>query len=150
MDAAVEGFSSVCGPIAADRLREFDADVVSLGDEVLTTILGSTPPGGTHIVLAVNGDTALGALRAARALGREGEVLVAGQGADPSTQLAIACDPRWVADVAYFPERYGRTLIPAMIDILDGKDVPAELLTQHVAVDAGNIRELYPETPPCP
>jgi ABC-type sugar transport system substrate-binding protein len=101
-------------------------------------------------VLAVNGDTALGALRAARALGREGEVLVAGQGADPSTQLAIACDPRWVADVAYFPERYGRTLIPAMIDILDGKDVPAELLTQHVAVDAGNIRELYPETPPCP
>jgi hypothetical protein len=37
-----------------------------------------------------------------------------------------------------------------MIDILDGKEVPTELYTQHAVVDATNIRELYPETPPCP
>jgi hypothetical protein len=37
-----------------------------------------------------------------------------------------------------------------MIDILDGKAVPAEIHTQLESVDAKNIRELYPETPPCP
>jgi ribose transport system substrate-binding protein len=147
---ARDGFVSVCGPIADDRLREFDVGGTNFGDEAMTSFLRSTPPGGRHVVLAVNDDAALGALRAARALERDHELLIGAQGADPSAWQAIACDPQWIVDVAYFPERYGRTLIPAMIDIIDGRAVPRELHTDHVAVTPSNIRELYPETPPCP
>ena len=150
MAGAIDGFEAICGPIPDDRLHPFDVGGTSFADEIMTTFLRSSPKGGTHVVLGVNDDTALGALRAARALGREDEVLVAGQGTDPSILLTIACDPQMIADVAYFPERYGRTFIPAMIDILDGREVPNELHTQNVVADATNIRELYPETPPCP
>ena len=150
MAAEIDGFVAICGPVPDDQLHRFDVGGTTFADEIMTAILQSTPEEGTHVVFAVNDDAALGALRAAHALGREDEVLVAGQGADPASLLAIACDPQLVADVAYFPERYGRTLIPAMIDILDGKKVPTELYTPHVVVDAANIRELYPEIPACP
>ena len=149
MDGMVDGFVEACGPITAARLHRFDAGGTTVADEVMTDFLGATPAGGDHVVFAVNADSALGALRAATALGRQGELWVGSQGADPSSLEHIACDPPWIADVAYFPERYGRTLIPAIIDILDGKDVPAELYTPHVAVTRDNVRELYPEVPPC-
>jgi ABC-type sugar transport system substrate-binding protein len=121
-----------------------------MGDEVITSWLRSTEPGGTHVVFSASDNTAMGALRGARAIGRDGELLIGSHGADPSSFLAIACDPQWIADVAYFPERYGRTVIPALIDLLDGTGIPTELYTTHLAIDASNIRELYPETPPCP
>jgi ribose transport system substrate-binding protein len=150
MAASLDGFAEVCGPIPADRLRGVNVYGTTMGDEALTAWLRSTEPGGTHVLFSVSDNTALGALRAARAVGREGELLIGSQGTDPTSFLAIACDPQWIADVAYFPERYGRTIMPAMIDLLDGKEIPAELYTTHQVVDAGNIRELYPETPPCP
>ena len=36
-----------------------------------------------------------------------------------------------------------------MIDILDGKPVARALYVAHVTVTKDNIRELYPDTPPC-
>jgi ribose transport system substrate-binding protein len=146
----LDGFEETCGPIASDRLHRFEAGSgPTFADESVTALLRSLPVGGHHIVLSVHGDAAVGALRAAAALGRDGEVWVGSQGVDPASLPHIACDPHWVADVAYFPERYGRTLIPAMTDILDGKDVPRELYTPHVAVTSDNVRELYPEVPSC-
>jgi ribose transport system substrate-binding protein len=150
MAATLDGFAEVCGPIPADRLEREGVYGLTMGDEVITSWLRSTEPGGTHVVFSASDNTAMGALRGARAIGRGGELLSGSHGADPSSFLVIACDPQWIADVAYFPERYGRTVIPAMIDLLDGKEIPADLYTTHQAVDATNIRDLYPETPPCP
>ena len=42
-----------------------------------------------------------------------------------------------------------RSVVRMMVDILDGKEVPATLFTPHIAVTAENIREIYPETPAC-
>ena len=55
----------------------------------------------------------------------------------------------WIAATASFPERYGHVHIPAMIDLLDGKDVPRDLLMPHVAVTAENMAELYADMPDC-
>jgi ribose transport system substrate-binding protein len=100
--------------------------------------------------VAINEDGILGAIGAARTLGREADLFYAGQGADPSIWPEIACNPQYIGTVAYFPERYGRTVVPAMIDLLDGKEVATPLYTAHEVVTAENIRDVYPETAECP
>ena len=60
---------------ASDRLHRFDVGDTTFADEAVTDFLRDTPAGGNHVVFAVNDDSALGALRAATALGREGELL---------------------------------------------------------------------------
>jgi ribose transport system substrate-binding protein len=146
----LDGFKSICGDIPADMLQRLG--VGGTTDQALTSVgdlLPTIPAGGTLVVVSLNDDMALGALAAARTAGRESELRIGSQGADPSAWKEIACNPVWLADAAYFPERYGKTLIPAMIDLLDGKDVPTALYVPHVAIDASTIRALYPDTPAC-
>ncbi len=146
----IAGFESVCGKIPTEKLRRLgiggttDAAVTQVGDA-----MSAIPPGGVIVVLSLNDDMALGALAAARTAGRQAELRIGAQGADPSAWKEIACNPSWVADAAYFPERYGRILVPAMIDILNGKQVPEVLYTPHQAITRDNIREIYPDTPGC-
>ena len=146
---AVEGFASVCGDVPDDQLQRIDVGgTTDMALERITNVLPTIPPGGRLVVLSLNDDMALGALAAARTAGREGELFIGAQGADPTSWPEIACNEQWIADTAYFPERYGRTSIPAMIDILNGEAVPAELFTPHQAVTADNIFDLY-DTPAC-
>lgn len=146
----LDGFQAACGEIPADKLRRLG--VGGTTDQAITQVsdaLSAISPGGIIVILSLNDDMALGALAAARTAGRESEIRIGAQGADPSAWREIACNPVWVADAAYFPERYGRTLIPAMIDLLDGKDVPETLFTRHEAITKDNIRTVYPEAPAC-
>ncbi|CAN5507973.1 sugar ABC transporter substrate-binding protein [soil metagenome] len=147
---SIEGFESICGEVPDDKIQRID--VGGTTDLALTSVgnlLPTIPAGGRLIVLSLNDDMALGALAAARTAGRESELVIGAQGADPSSWPEIACNPQWIADAAYFPERYGRTAVPAMIDILAGESVPELLFTPHVPVTAENIFELYPEAPAC-
>lgn len=146
----IAGFEQVCGTIPLDKLRRLgvggttDAAVTQVSDA-----MSAIPSGGVVVVLSLNDDMALGALAAARTAGRQGELRIGAQGADPSAWKEIACNPSWVADAAYFPERYGRILVPAMIDILNGKSVPEFLYTPHQAITRDNVRTIYPDTPSC-
>jgi ribose transport system substrate-binding protein len=146
----LDGFTGVCGEIPTEKYQSLGVGgTTDLAIEQVTSLLPTVAPGSVIVALSLNDDMALGALAAARTAGRDGELRIGAQGADPSAWSEIACNPVWLADAAYFPERYGKTLIPAMIDILDGKDVPTELFTPHVAVTKDNIRELYPDTQAC-
>jgi ribose transport system substrate-binding protein len=143
-----DGFKEYCD-IPADKERILDgADRTDPALEAVSNLLPALP-GNRIVVVAINEDGILGALGAARTLGREADVFVAGQGADPSAWKDIACNPQYIATVAYYPERYGRTVVPAMIDILDGKTVEGPLFTAHEVVNKDNIRTIYPETPAC-
>jgi ribose transport system substrate-binding protein len=146
----LDGFSAVCGEISDEKY--FSLGVGGTTDQAIPMVsdqLSAIEPGGIVVVLSLNDDMGLGALAAARTAGRDGELRIGGQGADPSAWKEIACNPSWVADAAYFPERYGRTLVPAIIDILDGKEVPRTLYTKHEAIGKDNIRTVYPETEAC-
>jgi ribose transport system substrate-binding protein len=152
-----DGFSSVC-PL--DQSKEIVLDGADRTDPALEQVSNLLPslPGHKIIVVAINEDVILGALGAARTLGRDKDVIYSGQGTDPSIWKDVACNPQYIASVAYFPERYGKSVIPAMIDILNGKQVtpdgangtvPANLFTAHQIVNASNIRDIYPDTPAC-
>lgn len=146
----ISGFEESCGTIDPAKYRSLD--VGGTTDAAITQVsdaLSATKAGGVVVILSLNDDMGLGALAAARTAGRESEIRIGAQGADPSAWKEIACNPVWVADAAYFPERYGTILIPAVVELLRGNTIDENLLTKHEAITKDNIRTTYPETPAC-
>jgi ribose transport system substrate-binding protein len=143
-----DGFKEFC-PIPADKEHILDgADRTDPALEQMTNLLGALP-GDRIVVTAINEDGILGAIGAANTLGRQTDLYYGGQGTDPSIWKDIACNPNYIASVAYFPERYGTLLIPNMVTALEGGTIPENIFTEHVVVNKDNIREIYPETPAC-
>ena len=143
-----EGFKEHC-EIPEDKERILDgADRTDPALEMMTNLLGALP-GNRIIVTAINEDGILGAIGAANTLGRQNDLYYAGQGADPSAWKDIACNPNYIATVAYYPERYGTLLIPNMIKLLQGETIPENIFTEHEVINRDNIRSIYPETPAC-
>lgn len=138
-----EGFEEFC-PIENERVLD-GADrtdpALTLMSDLLTAV-----PGERLAVVAINEDGILGAIGAARTLGRETDLFYSGQGSDPSVWCEIQNNPNYIASVAYFPERYGEILIPAITAILDGEEVETELFTEHEIVTSENIGDLYEVT----
>src|SRR5688572_19076559 len=124
-----DGFQEHC-PIINEVIRP-DDDRTDKALAGMSQLLPSLP-GERIVVTAINEDGILGAMGAAATLGREDDLVYAGQGVDQSIWKDIACNPQYIASAAYFPERYGMTVIPAMIDLLDGKEVSPQLFVDHV------------------
>jgi ribose transport system substrate-binding protein len=49
-----------------------------------------------------------------------------------------------IASVAYFPERYGVSLIRLAADMAAGRQVPPAVYTDHLVLDRRNIDRVYP------
>jgi ribose transport system substrate-binding protein len=150
MNGMIAGFEEACGAIPEDKFKSIDVGgTTDLALEKFGNQLSAIPPGGIIAVLSLNDDMSLGAFAAARTAGREGELRLAGQGADPTSWKEIACNPGWLADTAYFPDRYGTILIPAVVDLLNGETLPENLFVEHEVVTKDNVRTLFPDTPAC-
>ena len=148
MDGYREGFASHC------QIPEGSSIVLDGADRVVTaeTQLAQALPGlkGKHIVVVgLNEDAILGAIRAAESAGRDGDLYYSGQGADPSIRQTIACDPQYVASVAHFPERYGALAMTALLEAISGQAVPATVDGPLELVTAANVRTLFPDTAAC-
>jgi ribose transport system substrate-binding protein len=138
-----KGFESVCGAGSVKNLRTVNAFRVDSARTAFADVLTALPGAKRIVVVGINDDSVLGALAAAKTAGRQGDVYLAGQGADPSAHCEILRNPNWVADTAYFPERYGEIGIPYLIDLVKGQSVPADLFVDHQAVTKDNIVKLY-------
>lgn len=137
-----EGYQSICG----DSLEFVHIDTKGLIDEsqkAMTDALTTAPNSHRVIVFTIDDNAALGALAAASSLGRKGDLFVASQGGDYSGHCEIRNNPQWVADVGYFPERYGEIAIPAMVDLLKGTQINPDLHVQHAVFNSTNIEEFY-------
>lgn len=150
-----DGFREYC-PIINEKVQP-DVDRTDKAITTMSDVLTALP-GNRIIVVGINEDGIVGTIGAAATLGRSGDIYYSGQGSDEFAWKDIACNPNYIASVAYFPENYGKTLIPAMIDILNGKavtpdgadgTVPANLFTTHQVVTKDTIRTIYPATPDC-
>ena len=150
-----DGFKENC-PLVNEKVQP-DVDRTDKAIETMANVFTATP-GNRLIVVGINEDGVIGALAAAKTLGREKDVFVAGQGADEFAWKDIACNPQYIGSTLFFPENYGKTLIPAILDILSGKEVtadgaggtvPQNLFTTHAPVNKDNIRDTYPQIPAC-
>jgi ribose transport system substrate-binding protein len=140
-----KGFQSVC-PGELKNERVLDADRTDAARTKMTDTLTALPGQSKIVVVAINDDGILGALAAAKTAGREDDIYVSGQGADPSAWCEINNNPNWVADAAYFPERYGEIGIPYLIQAVKGEEIPEDLLVPHELINADNIDQHYEVT----
>jgi ribose transport system substrate-binding protein len=148
-DGTIAGYKNICGTPA--NYTEIDVPSIAI-DEARTKFsdyLTTVPNAKVIIVMSLNDDMALGALAAAQAANRAANVYIGAHGGDPSGWKEVRCDPHWFADVAYFPERYGKVGIPAIIDAIAGKTVQHDLFINHKALTKDNILEFYPNAPAC-
>ena len=137
-----EGYQSICG---AD-MEFVHLDTRGLIDEAqkaMTDALTTAPDAHRVIVFTIDDNAALGALAAASIQGRKGDLFVASQGGDESAHCEVRANPQWVADVGYFPERYGEIAVPAMVSLLNGNEINPDLHVQHAVFNQTNIDEFY-------
>ncbi len=136
------GFEEVCGPLK--NAKTFDAEAtIDGGRKVFTDVLTALPQAKRVVLFTLNDDLALGAKAAAKAQGREDQVFIAGQGADTSVICELKSNPQWVGDTAYFPEKWGKAIVPNLIRLSKGEDVPANLFVPHEFVNASNVSDFY-------
>ena len=139
---AISGFESVCGKVKI-RKRLDGADRIDPARQKFGDAL-QTLPGMHHIVvIGLNDDGIEGALAAAKTQNRVGDLYVSGQGADPSAWCEIKTNKQWIADSAYFPEKYGMIGVPYLIRLVKGQKVPKDLFVPHVVINAANIGKYY-------
>ncbi len=142
---AIDGFSSVCGPVPSSKLRHVDGSgTIDGGQKTFGDTLTALSGAKRIAVTSLNDDMLLGSFAAAKAQNRQGQIYGAAQGADPSSFSNIRSNPNWIGDTAYFPEHYGEICIPAIIALIKGKTEPADLFTKHVFVKKDNISQYYP------
>jgi ribose transport system substrate-binding protein len=97
------------------------------------------------LVGAANDSSALGALRAFQEAGRANDCVIAGQNAEPEARAELRTPgTRFIASVAYFPEKYGDGLIRLALDILSRKPAPPAVFTHHQIITPENVEHFYP------
>src|SRR5215471_17102108 len=99
-----------------------------------------------HILVgAINDPSALGALRAFQEAGRTENCAIMGQNASPEGRAELRQpNTRLVGSVAFFPERYGESLIRVSLDILNQRPVPPAVFVEHKLVTPGTVDHYYP------
>jgi ABC-type proline/glycine betaine transport system substrate-binding protein/ABC-type sugar transport system substrate-binding protein len=135
-----EGFREHC-PLINEHILD-GTDRIDPALEQVTDLLMELP-GERIVVVAINEDGILGAIGAAAALDRETDLYYSGQGTDPSIWCDVLNNPNYIASAAYFPERYGSILIPAILDAVQGNAIAPRLLTDHQVVTSENIEDIY-------
>ena len=131
----------------------FHLDSKNTQDEAFRVVSDTLPkiPDAERIVgIHINDGTALGTIAAVEAAGREDQLIVVAQNADPSAQDEMVKEgSRFLGDTAYFPERYGEWIVPAMLDLLECEPVPPAIYVDHVFISKDNLCEYYPEHSSC-
>lgn len=100
------------------------------------------------LAVGINDGVILGTIAAFEAAGRRADLKAVGQNADPSGWPELCktdTDNAYMGSTAYFPEKYGDKIVPALIDLLEGRAVPPSIYVDHVFITSANIKEYYPE-----
>src|SRR5258708_8344414 len=130
-----------------DALREMvnieDEDIIHLDSknsfepsrQVVAEVLPALKAARRIVVLCINDETALGAQTAFEEAGSVQRMITVSLGADPVGLKELhRSGSRVIGAVAFFPERYGDTVISAALQILGGKPTPPAICTRHVLV----------------
>jgi ribose transport system substrate-binding protein len=146
----LEGLFEVIGA-QAETTRTFlnSGNTSEVSEEAVYAFLEAHPSLQRIAVVCFNDDAALGALQAARGLGRERDLVIVGQGADRMVRHEIRrADSSIVGSTAFMPERYGEKLIDLAMRILQEEQVPPAVYMDHVFINRDNIDLYYAEQTP--
>jgi ribose transport system substrate-binding protein len=141
------GIREVLGEIQESQIVHLDGKAhLESSEEAMAAGLKRIRPGTRMLIAGFNDLSAVGALHALRAAGRENECVIVGQNAAREGQAEIRRrNSRLIASVAYFPEKYGANLVRLAVELAAGRPVPPAVYTDHVLLDRHNIDRIYPE-----
>ena len=144
----LDGLQEVIGEVPAAQTLYLDSgNTTEISQANMLHALQELPDARRLAVISFNDDAAFGAICAARELGREGDVVIVGQGADRILRKEIRHpESRLVGSTAYWPEKYGEKLIQVATKILDGEPVPPAVYNEHIFITQDNVDEFYPES----
>jgi ribose transport system substrate-binding protein len=146
MQGMLDGFQdTVTTKLSDEQIYRLDSkNTQEESFRVVGDTLPSIPDATKIVAITINDGTALGAIAAAEAAGRKDQIMVVGQGADPSGQEEmVKDDSRYLGATGYFAEKYGDKLLPAMIDILECRPVAPAIYQDHVFITKENLCEFY-------
>ncbi|NWG17486.1 MAG: sugar ABC transporter substrate-binding protein [Chloroflexi bacterium] len=151
MQGMLESYqANVQTPVAEDQIYRLDSkNTQEESFRVVSDTLPAIPEDSKIVAITINDGTALGVIAAAEAAGRAENIIVVGQNADTSGQEEmIKPNSRYLGATAYFPEKYGDKIIPAMIDILECRPVPPSIFVDHIFISKDNVCDFYPDNWP--
>jgi ribose transport system substrate-binding protein len=140
------GLGEVLGEIRESQIVHLDGKAhLESSEQATAGLLKTIRPGMRLLISGFNDLSAVGALRAVRAAGRESDAAIVGQNAAREGQIEIrrrkSC---MIASVAYFPEKFGPPIVRLAMDIAAGRQVPPAMYTNHMIVTRQNIDDIYP------
>ncbi|MEM7113086.1 MAG: substrate-binding domain-containing protein [Chloroflexota bacterium] len=141
-----DAFEQVVGGITAERIITLDSgNTHTISQANMTAALQDHPNARRIAVISFNDEAAVGAIEAARSLGREQDLVVVGQGGDRLGRAEIRRpDSRLIGSTAYMPEQYGARLLEIAHQILHGESVPPAVYIEHVFLTRENLDRYYP------
>ncbi len=124
--------------IAIDEEQIIRLDSKNTFEEAYRAVMAVLPTlkAARHIVvIGINDEVVMGALKAFEESGRAERVVAVGQGADLHARQELQRPgSRMIGSVAFFPEQYGTMIVDSALAILQGKQVPPAMYTNHLLV----------------
>ena len=97
------------------------------------------------LILGIDDYAVLGALRAFEEAGRSNKCLAVSHGGGPEARRELRLpNSRLVATIAFFPERYGESLLLLALDILHKRPTPSAVYMPVQALTRKNVDDFYP------
>ncbi|HEV2514339.1 MAG TPA: sugar ABC transporter substrate-binding protein [Devosia sp.] len=111
------------------------------------SVLSKLPADSAIAVTAVNDDVVAGLARALQTNGRTENVYVAGMGVvAPSGAKFVCASPLYVGGVAFYPENWGKYIVPAILAKIQGKDLPEVTYLPQQWASKADVVAAYPDT----
>jgi ribose transport system substrate-binding protein len=144
-----EGLESIVGKIPESSVKHLDSkNTTEMANRLIRDGLSTLPQVHHIAIVCINDDTAVGAINAARAVGRENDIAVtAVDGSEVGRREIRKPNSPHKGSTASFPEKYGDKIIPAMLKLLKGEKLPPVLYTDHVFLTRENVDKYYPNDP---
>jgi ribose transport system substrate-binding protein len=135
----LDALAAELGPIPELKIVRVDSgNCTPVSEAGVSIALEQLPDTHRIAILTFNDDAALGALAAAKRLGRLDDIVLTGQGADRSLREELANPAsRIIGATTYHPEQYGVALIRLALRILRGDPAPPAVNIEHSFIYAG-------------
>jgi len=147
-----EGFAAALvdefGAEAEDKIVRTDGGMgqSEQAKQAMDDVLAAHPAAKKMVLTSINEQTMAGAIASLQTAGRwdADDTIIMTQGCDELGQSQIR-DGLTDGSIAYFPEKYGEYVIPAMCSILQGQPVPPYIYVENVVITQDNISTYYPK-----
>jgi ribose transport system substrate-binding protein len=139
------GLQDRLGPVEKSRVIHLDGRSHSEHSrDAVAAFLQGRRRNERLLIGCFNDPAAMGALEAVRAAGREKDVAIVGQNATAESRKEIR-NPhsRFIASIAYFPERYGERLVRVVSALYNREPVAPAVYTEHLVIDSHNVEKFY-------